>query len=246
MSAHEWDAAAYDRVSDVQARWGTGVLDRLDVVDGGTVLDVGTGSGRVAEQLLQRRPDVHVVALDASQAMLDQAAQRLAPYAPRVRFVRADLNAPPELAPVDAILTTATLHWVPDHDTVFAAFARWLHPGGPFVGQWGGEGNIARVCAVLDELGAGWRHLVHFDGVDDTRARLVQAGFDVQDVWLAPEPTRFESRDVLRDFLRTVVLSGHAPHMEPNALDRLADAVMDRLDDLTLDYVRLNVVASRR
>src|SRR5215813_7304964 len=115
-----WDAATYDRIADPMARWGGRVLDWLELRGDERVLDAGCGSGRVTEQLLERLPAGRVVALDASQAMVEQARQRLARFGDRVEFVVSDLAAGiPIQGQVDAILSTATLHWIADHDAVF-------------------------------------------------------------------------------------------------------------------------------
>ncbi len=101
----DWDAATYDRIADPMARWGGAVLDRLPLRGDERVLDAGCGSGRVTEQLLARLPAGHVIALDASAAMIDEARLRLAPFAGRVSYVLADLLEPlPVDPPVDAIL----------------------------------------------------------------------------------------------------------------------------------------------
>jgi trans-aconitate 2-methyltransferase len=105
-SPREWDAATYDRVADPQFRWGLAVLDRLVPAPGSTVLDAGCGSGRVTEALLERHPDVSVVALDHSTAMVDEARRRLARFDGRVRPVVADLGRPlpvAEIGTVDAV-----------------------------------------------------------------------------------------------------------------------------------------------
>ncbi|HEX7473081.1 MAG TPA: methyltransferase domain-containing protein, partial [Candidatus Limnocylindrales bacterium] len=116
---NDWDAATYDRIADPQARWGSAVLDRLPLRGDERVLDAGCGSGRVTAQLLERLPDGEVVALDASPAMVEEARRRLGDDA-RLTFVVADLLEPlPVVPPVDAILSTATFHWVTDHDRLF-------------------------------------------------------------------------------------------------------------------------------
>ena len=92
----DWDARTYDRIADPMTRWGATVLDRLPLEGDERVLDAGCGSGRVTELLLERLPRGHVVALDGSAAMIDEARRRLAPAAveDRVSFVVADLCEP--------------------------------------------------------------------------------------------------------------------------------------------------------
>ena len=89
--------------------------------------------------------------------MIEAARDRLAPFGDRIEYVVADLGRPlPIDGPVDAILSTATFHWVPDHDALFANLAAVLRPGGRLVAQCGGAGNIATVQAVLATIGDGW------------------------------------------------------------------------------------------
>ena len=66
MTPRDWDAATYDRVSDVQVEWAREVLDRLPLRGDETVLDAGCGSGRVTAMLLERLPNGHVVAVDGA------------------------------------------------------------------------------------------------------------------------------------------------------------------------------------
>ena len=135
----DWDARTYDRVADPQTRWGTAVLERLTLEGDERVLDAGCGSGRVTELLANRLPDGRVVALDGSPSMIDAARERLAPFGDRIEYVVADLGAPlPIDGTVDAILSTATFHWVPDHDALFRNLAAVLRPGGRLVAQCGG------------------------------------------------------------------------------------------------------------
>src|SRR5215207_6727275 len=116
----DWDARTYDRVADPMHRWGLEVLDRLPLKGHERVLDAGCGSGRVTETLAERLPNGRVVALDASPAMLTEARRRLARFDDRIEYVQADLGKPLPLdGLVDAILSTATFHWVPDHATMF-------------------------------------------------------------------------------------------------------------------------------
>ena len=151
----DWDAATYDRIADPMTRWGTVVLDRLPLRGDETVLDAGCGSGRVTERLVDRLPRGRVVALDGSPAMIEAARERLSRYGDRVSYVTADLAAPLPLgdASVDAILSTATFHWVADHEALFRHLASVLRPGGRLVAQCGGQGNTASVRAVLAEVG---------------------------------------------------------------------------------------------
>jgi len=242
----DWDARTYDRVADPMTRWGETVLERLPLAGDERVLDAGCGSGRVTEQLAERLPNGQVVALDGSPAMVDAARERLARFGGRIEYVVADLGKPLPIEPVDAILSTATFHWVPDHDALFRNLGAVLHPGGRLVAQCGGAGNIASIGRVLATLGDGWLGDVHFETPEATARRLEAAGFDEVQCWLTDEPTTFEPGEPFESYLRTVVLGSHLARMPTSEHDAFVHAVAAGLPEARIDYVRLNIVARRR
>jgi trans-aconitate 2-methyltransferase len=248
LAPHDWDGATYDRIANPMTRWGTDVLARLPLRGDETVLDAGCGSGRVTELLADRLPRGHVIALDASPSMVDAARARLAPFGERVTCQVADLGAPLPLEPesVDAILSTATFHWVRDHDALFANLGTPLRPGGRLVAQCGGAGNIAGVRAVLARTGDGWTGPWTFATPHETTSRLEAAGFSEIETWLHDELTPLEPGAPLREYLRTVVLGAHLERLGSDAeRDEFVDAVAAALPEPVIDYVRLNILATR-
>ena len=244
---HEWDAATYDAVADPQARWGRAVIGRLQLAGDETVLDAGCGTGRVTAGVVALLPGGRVVALDGSAAMLVQARQRLAASAPRVSFLHADLRQRLPLAPgrLDAVVSTATFHWIPDHGALFGHLAEVLRPGGALVAQCGGAGNIASVYRALHEVAPGEAYPKQYATPELTAERLARVGFTGIETWLHPEPTPYATREDLERFLATVVLWPHLstrPRAEHAGFVR---SVADRLPALELDYVRLNIVARK-
>ncbi len=209
------------------------------------VLDAGCGTGRVTEMLLARLPRGRVIALDYSKAMLEQASRNLAGHGRRVEFVEADLGAPlPLKETVDAVFSTATFHWVRDHDQLFRNLASAMRPGAQLVAQCGGSGNLDSVGAVLETQGVDWRAWA-YHGSESTATRLANAGFVEVETWLNPEPTTFESRLHLGDFLATVVLRTFLDSMPEEDRRAFVETVVDGLGGLELDYVRLNITARR-
>jgi trans-aconitate 2-methyltransferase len=242
----DWDAQTYDRVADPMARWGAAVLERLPLQGDERVLDAGCGTGRVTELLAERLPTGRVIALDGSPSMVDAARQRLARFGDRIEYVVADLGAPlPIEGDVDAILSTATFHWVPDHDALFANLAAVTRPGGWLVAQFGGSGNIASIQRVLARIGDGWTGPAHFETVLATMRRLDAAGYVDIECWLTDEPTRFEPGEPFETYLRTVVLGAHMERMPPEKRDAFVHAVAAGVGEPVIDYIRLNIVARR-
>jgi trans-aconitate 2-methyltransferase len=242
----DWDAATYDKVADPMTRWGAAVLDRLPLRGDERVLDAGCGSGRVTELLVERLPRGSVVALDGSPAMIEQARSRLARFGNQVEYVVADLGRPlPVAEPVDAILSTATFHWVPDHDAMFRSLAAVLRPGGRLVAQCGGAGNVASVQRVLAGIGDGWLGDAHFETPEATAERLQAAGFVEVECWLTEEPTSFEPGAPFETFLRTVVLGSHLARLPEAERDVFVHQVASAMPEPRIDYVRLNILARR-
>ena len=242
----DWDAATYDRVADPMTRWGATVLDRLPLDGSETVLDAGCGSGRVTELLCERLPDGHVVAVDGSPAMIDAARARLARFGERVSYVVADLGRPlPMDRRVDAVLSTATFHWVGDHDALFRNLAAVMRPAARLVAQCGGAGNIARIQAVLAAIGDGWLGPAHFETAEATASRLRAAGFVDVACWLVKEPTTLPPGEPFETYLATVVLGAHLGRLAPAERGPFVREVAMRLGSPEIDYVRVNIDARR-
>ena len=180
--------------------------------------------------------------------MLDEARRRLGGYRGRVSFVQADLARPfslPGAPNVDAIFSTATFHWITDHDALFANLARVIRPGGQLVAQCGGAGNVASVIEAADRVLPGHAHPWLFATPEETRARLEAAGFDRVVAWLNPEPTTFERGEPLETFLATVVLREHIAELPEAEGKRVVHEVTRQMAEPIVDYVRLNIVARR-
>ena len=242
----DWNARSYDRVADPQARWGAEVLERLPLEGDETVLDAGCGTGRVTEMLLARLPRGRVVALDQSPAMLAEARARLARFDDRVTYVEADLEKPLQLdTRVDAILSTATFHWVLDHDALFANLAAVLCPGGWLVAQCGGFGNVETLLEVARSVNPAFKRRHNFQTPEATRERLERSGFDEVHAWLTDAPTSFEPGAPFEAFLETVCLRTFLDELPPEQRERFVKTVAARMPEPLLDYVRLNIVARR-
>lgn len=259
-NVRDWDGATYDRISAPQTAWGREVLERLPLDGDELVLDAGCGSGRVTEMLLQRLPRGRVIAVDASPSMVQAARERLShPGTPhgggRASGPGVDVRVMDLLdlewdEPLDAILSTATFHWIADHPRLFARLHAALRPGGRLIAQCGGEGNVRRTRLAAQEVGerepfarymAGWDGPWNFSPAGLAERRLLDAGFREARCWLVPitvEPPE------PREFLRTVNLGSHLLRLPEHLREPFVTAVHERVGDpYTIDYIRLNIDA---
>lgn len=246
----DWDAAAYDRLADPQDRWGRAVLSRLELQGSETVLDAGCGSGRVTEALLDRLPRGRVVAVDASSSMLSEARSRLSERLGQVRFVQTDLlDLEPATVgddmPVDAVLSTATFHWITDHERLFFKLSSVMRPGAQLVAQCGAEGNIKRLLEAVRSLGVERPGTWLYPSVADTEVRLRSAGFTELRVWTNAEPTAFADRAVFADFLEAICLRAHVATLPPAVRRDFVERVAAEMAEPVIDYVRLNILARK-
>jgi len=247
MPVREWDGNSYDRISGTMEALGLAVLDRLELSGEELVLDAGCGSGRITQALIERLPHGRVIAIDESPSMIDAARERLGPDVD-LRVV--DLLELQLAESTDAILSTATFHWISDHERLFARLHAALKLGGRLVAQCGGEGNITVLRASANEVLArepyaqhfiGWQPPWNYASAEQTREFLLAAGFATAECWLSPAPREPERP---REFLSTIVLGPHVQQLPPELREPFMDDVLAKLGEpVVVDYVRLNIDA---
>jgi trans-aconitate 2-methyltransferase len=235
-----WHGSSYDAAANPQTAIGVDLLARLSLPVGGVVVDAGCGSGRVTEALLELRPDVTVVGLDASASMLAAARDRLARFGSRVDLRHADLAEPwPIGEPVDAVLSSSTFHWVLDHRRLFAAVFAALRPGGMLVARCGGAGSLRAVLERAASVGVGVEGRNTYATASVTAELLEGAGFVDVWTWLETDPVRFESIDALAGYLADAALAPYERGAE------CAADVAAGLPEPVVEFVRLNILARR-
>ncbi len=256
----EWDAAAYQTLSEPQFAWGQKVLAKVDLRGDEAALDIGCGTGRLTAELLARLPRGRVVALDQSHNMIAEAAKNLSQsLGDRVSFRAGDVLSLDDHEAYDLVFSTATFHWVLDHDALFRVIHRALRPGGRLVAQCGGQGNLARTRDLALALAGKAPYAPHFPpspdhwlyaSAEDTASRLRAAGFvDIQ-TNIEDTPTPFPSPEIFRAFVERIVLRGFVARLPDEALrERFLDEIVNDAGaadpPYTLGYKRLNIVARR-
>lgn len=254
----EWDASRYGSLPLPHVNWGRGVLERLAVNGAEHVLDLGCGTGRDMAALLEAEPSCRVTGVDASQNMLDEAARTLAGFGDRAELIHADLSRQPGepgaltlAGVVDAVMSVAALHWLPDHALVFRTVAGVLRPGGRFVVDAGGAGNIARFDAALARVmgsplegNSGADSPWTFATAEETAGRLSLAGFVDIHARLREAPVRLPE-DAFPAYVATVMLGKHLAGMDAEQGTALVHEVVAAVGEPVVDYVRLEFEAVR-
>lgn len=243
----DWDAATYDRISDVQFGWAMEQLGRTSFRGDEVVVDAGCGSGRVTAELVARVPDGRVYGVDVAPSMVEHAREALGDRATILCQDLVELELP---EPADVVFSNATFHWIHNHDALFAALARALKPRARLVAQCGGRGNIDAFRRLAEEVAgeerfasyfADWRQPWNYAGAEETAGRLARAGFDEVETWLEPKHVEPE-----RAFVETVCLLPHLRQLPDRLRPAFVDRVIERSDgQVVLDYVRLNMTARR-
>lgn len=187
MTPQQWDPERYARAAGFVPELGRPVVDLMAPCPGECVLDLGCGDGVLTHALVDAGCTVVGVDLSAEQVAAAQARGLDA----RV----ADARALTFAGEFDAVLSNAVLHWIPDLDAVMAGVRRSLRPGGRFVGEMGGEGNVAAVCDALfaalaaRDVGAAAVFPWIYPSVEDFHVRLERHGFRVRAIELFDRPT---------------------------------------------------------
>lgn len=252
----EWNSTAYHRLSGPQVGWGKKVLSRLSLRGDETVLDAGCGTGRLTADLLQALPNGRVVAVDISQNMLAAAQQELRPaWGRKVSFVAADLRSLPFRHAFDGIFSTASLHWVKDHDLLFRNLHQALKAGGWLKAQCGGGPNIARLLKRVHALAAtpafsqflrGYQDPWEFADAETTARRLERAGFIDIETSVEAAPVLLSDAQEYCDFVQTMIVRLHLQLLPQEGLrrellEKLAEQAAADDPPFSIDYWRLNL-----
>ncbi len=241
-----WDPERYQCNAAFVPALGAGVVELLAPRAGERILDVGCGDGTLTALLAER----------ASVVGIDRSAEQAAAATARGLDVRVGDAARLTFAgEFDAVFSNAALHWMRDPDAVIDGVWRALQPGGRFVAECGGAGNVSQVLAAilaaLGRRGIDGRAAIpwYFPTVEDYRSRLERRGFVVRTMTLTPRPTPLPG--ALGDWLDTFAESFLAllPPAERPAfkadVEMLARPHLSRGGVWIVDYTRLRFAATK-
>jgi trans-aconitate methyltransferase len=257
-----WNTEAYAANGRFVATLASDVVSLLNPQSGEEILDLGCGDGALTEQLAAT--GAIVTGVDSSPTMLAAARQRNLQSARGLAFEQHDATTLPFHQQFDAVFSNAALHWIagiPGQQATLSGIHRALRPGGRFVAELGGHGNIAAIRTALQatlapfHIDAEATAASFFPSTALYRRLLEAANFTVQSIDLIPRPTPLPNgmeswlntfRNGVLDHLNPPAYSENArAQVITNTVALLEPILRDADGNWTADYVRLRFHATR-
>jgi trans-aconitate 2-methyltransferase len=241
-----WDAKQYQARHSYVFEYGKAVLDLLAPQAGEWILDLGCGSGQLTAAIADG--GATVIGMDASPEMLEEARA----HYPHIEFRLGNAADFSLETPVDAVFSNAVLHWVKNADDAAECIRRALKPGGRFVAEFGGHGNIRLVLealhGVLGRVDTPW----FYPSIGEYATILERHGLETREAWLIDRPTALEGEDGMEDWL-AMFCRDFVADRDAEGKRAVFHAVAERLrptcyrgGSWTADYRRLRIVAHKK
>lgn len=234
-----WNAQDYQSRHSYVWRHGEGVVELLAPQAGERIVDLGCGSGQLTARIADS--GAKVIGLDRSPEMIAQARANY----PQLDFRVADATDFQIEARVDAVFSSAVLHWVKDASAAIACVARALRPSGRLVLEMGGRGNTRTLLKAVREVAGAIEIPWFYPSVSEYSTLLERGGFEVRFATLFDRPTAVEGESGLEDWL---VMFGGALNLSAEQRAEIARRLRGEMYDdgiWTLDYRRLRISAVR-
>jgi SAM-dependent methyltransferase len=246
-ATQHWSAEGYERTARFVSDLGAPVLELLAPRAGERILDLGCGDGALTERIAAA--GAQVTGVDGSDDFIEAA---------RARGLDAHVMDGQRLTfedAFDAVFSNAALHWMHDADAVLAGVHRALVPGGRFVGEMGGHGNVAAIRLAVDAavmrrgIDPGAYSPWYFPTAAEYGARLTAAGFAVERIELYPRITPLPDMGGWIDTFAAPFFAALEPDerlaARNEAVEMLRPFLCDRAGAWTADYVRVRFAARR-
>jgi trans-aconitate methyltransferase len=259
MLKNQWNAELYESKHAFVWQYGRSLIELLSPQSGERILDLGCGTGQLTQQIAIAH--AQVTGIDRSPTMIETAQQNY----PALEFLVADAQSFEVDRPFDAVFSNAVLHWILDPDSVIYSVYQALKPGGRFVAEFGGKGNVQSIVQALYHAletiqstppEAHW----YFPSIAEYTTRLERQGFEVTDATLLDRPTPLSGEDGLANWLQMFAsrfleklsdeerpLAGISQRSQViRSVEQELRPALYQADHWIADYRRLRVVAVKR
>jgi ubiquinone/menaquinone biosynthesis C-methylase UbiE len=248
----QWDSNQYDDSFRFVSQFGEALIGWLNPQSNERILDLGCGTGDLAHAI--SLSGAHVTGCDLSSEMIEAAKIKY----PSIPFYTADASDFRSEQPFDAVFSNAALHWMKHADQVVHNIASLLRPGGRFICEFGGSGNVSAVTDAIGKvlssrfgIDSSTRHPWYFPTIGQYSTLLEAHGFTPKHVILFERPTPMEGRNGLAlwlDQFADVFFEGLTPEERILAyrdIEQIAEKSLYRDDIWYIDYCRIRVSAIR-
>lgn len=254
MSQDFWNSALYEGSHAFVWQYGESLLELLVPKAGERILDLGCGTGQLTEKIAQSGAFVH--GIDSSLSMISTARSNY----PQLDFAVADARNFQVNEPLDAVFSNAVLHWIKEPDAVINCVAKALKPGGRFVAEFGGKGNVGAIVrallSVLSEIGCEEPQALnpwYFPSIGEYAGLLEKEGFDVGYAVLFDRPTPLEGGSAgMANWIKMFAggfLSGLSDDVRSHVIRTVEEhlrSVLYRDGNWNADYRRIRIVAVKK
>ena len=241
----QWSSKSYQGNTGFVSEYGKDVVEWLCPAKGEAILDLGCGDGVLTELIAQS--GATVIGIDSSLGFVESAKSK------GLDVRQIDAHALDFEQEFDAVFSNAALHWMLRPQNVIEGVRRALKPGGRFVGEMGGFGNVAAVTTAMRAVAdcmdgdAGLAFPWFFPTAEQYTQMLQSGGFEVQRIELFPRPTLLPTG--MKNWLKVM----REPFFEQfgrrkeeayeRVLRALQPSMRDHAGNWTADYVRLRFAA---
>ncbi|MEH2382236.1 MAG: methyltransferase domain-containing protein [Nostoc sp.] len=245
-----WDTSLYEDKHAFVWQYGEDLLKFLNPQPGESILDLGCGTGQLTEKIAQAGAEV--MGVDHASTMIEKARQNY----PHIRFDVADATNFQVDKLLDAVFSNAVLHWVKEADSAIASIHQSLKPGGRFVGEFGGKGNVEAIVTALESaleafnISAQTLNPWYFPSIGEYATLLEQQGFDVIYAILFTRPTPLAEGEAgmanwIQMFASSFLaeLSGEQQTQVIRAVKEQLKPTLYQQGTWTADYRRIRIVA---
>ncbi|MEH2127104.1 class I SAM-dependent methyltransferase [Nostoc sp.] len=250
IAKNYWDATLYEDKHAFVWQYGEDLLKFLNPQPGESILDLGCGTGQLTEKIAQAGAEV--VGVDYASAMIEKARENY----PHIRFDVADARKFQVDKPLDAVFSNAVLHWVKEAESAIASIHQSLKPGGRFVAEFGGKGNVQAIATALESaleainIPAQALNPWYFPSIGEYASLLEQQGFDVIYAMLFARPTPLaEGETGMGNWIRMFAssfLAGLSSEQQIQVIRVVEEYLKPTLyqkGTWTADYRRIRIVA---
>lgn len=197
----QWNAKLYDHAHHFVSEYGQDGLGLLNPQPKEHILDLGCGTGDIARKLHEM--DVHVVGVDYSENMIQQARAKY----PDIHFKVQDIVSLDFKEQFDAVYSNAVLHWIKHPKQALECIYASLKKEGRFVAEFGGEGNVKNITEALIQARTKFGYADtdfpwYYPSIGTYTSLMERVGFKVEFAALIDRPTKLQGENGLRHWLQ--------------------------------------------